>query len=908
MAEEPGISERFRGLVEQSLDGIVLTDAKGIVVEWNRAMEHIIGLKTEEVLGQPIWDVQFRLGFEEEKTQAWYQQLKGMILEALASGQALWLGEPSQREYLHPDGTRRCIQSMTFPIQTEEGFMLGSISRDVTGAVQAQEALRRSERALRIRDQFNSIFLSYADEEMYAEILKLILATMSSEYGTFGYFDEDGSFVAPALTRQIYWEKCDVPQKEIIFQKGTFGGIWGRAIEERKTLISNDGPFRVPEGHISIRNTMVTPIIFRDQVISAIHVANKPGGYDEEDRAMVEMIAAEIAPVLYARVQRDRREEERRRAVESLRQSEERYRLLLESTSDSVYVLDPQWRHVVVNEAAARFVQTPKEMLLESKLTDLFPGIEETVFFQTFRQVMGTREPGIVTAEYVFRDGRRGWYEVHVDPVPEGILCISRDITERKQSEEALRRERDLVARVMDTSPVGITVFDQQGRITFANALVHQTAALSAESTPVGRAYNDPVWQMMTEDGRPCPGEELPFARVMATGQPIHDARYAIELPDGQRLFISSNAAPLFDESGQIDGVIVTTEDITAQVQADQELRQSEEKYRDLVESISDVLYTLDGEGVITYVSPAIESCMGYSPEEVIGQTFARFILPEDLERIQGSFQRLASGASLGPNEYRVATASGEIRWMRVSSQTVVDGGQVTGVTGVLTDITARKQAEEQLEAAAAAAERERLARDLHDAVTQTLFSVAAIAEALPRIWERNPEEAWRGLEELRRLAQGALAEMRTMLLELRPSALTEHNLGALLQQLTEAMMGRTRIPLTTVVVGDCSLPAEVRVALYRIAQEALNNIAKHARASEAEINLHCQPGRVRLCISDNGRGFDPNGVEAHQLGLRIMRERAQAVGAMLKIERGEGHGTRVVVDWPGGQERQDDG
>jgi PAS domain S-box-containing protein len=337
-------------------------------------------------------------------------------------------------------------------------------------------------------------------------------------------------------------------------------------------------------------------------------------------------------------------------------------------------------------------------------------------------------------------------------------------------------------------------------------------------------------------------------------------------------------------------------------------LRDSEEKYRDLVEEISDVIYTLDTGGVVTYVSPAIESLLGYRPSEVMGRPFAQFVASEDLERIGTRFRQLTSNESTGVNEYRVVTKSGDVRWLRVSSQPIVRGNQVTGVRGVLTDVTDRKQAQEQLEEAAAAAERERLARDLHDAVTQTLFSVAVIAEALPRVWERDPEEARRGLEELRWQTQGALAEMRTMLLELRPAALTEQKLGDLLRQLADGMMGRTRMPVTVSVVGECTLPDEVQIALYRIAQEALNNTIKHALASQASISLRCEPERVALCIKDNGRGFDLATSHSPQLGLKIMRERAQGIGATLKIESRPGQGTEVAIDWRKPEEGKDDG
>jgi PAS domain S-box-containing protein len=204
----------------------------------------------------------------------------------------------------------------------------------------------------------------------------------------------------------------------------------------------------------------------------------------------------------------------------------------------------------------------------------------------------------------------------------------------------------------------------------------------------------------------------------------------------------------------------------------------------------------------------------------------------------------------------------------------------------------------EQAEDTAVAAERSRLARDLHDAVTQTLFSSSLIAEVLPRLWERDPEEGRRRLQELRELTRGALAEMRTLLLELRPSALVEARLSDLLSQLAESIAGRARVPVELEVAGECSLDAEVKVALYRIAQEALNNIAKHAGASAATIRLNCQPGRVDLRVADDGLGFDPATLPANSLGLGIMRERAQSIGAELRVDSQPGTGTEIGVTW----------
>ena len=195
--------------------------------------------------------------------------------------------------------------------------------------------------------------------------------------------------------------------------------------------------------------------------------------------------------------------------------------------------------------------------------------------------------------------------------------------------------------------------------------------------------------------------------------------------------------------------------------------------------------------------------------------------------------------------------------------------------------------------------ERNRLARELHDAVTQTLFSASLIADVLPRIWERDTEMGQAKLSELRELTRGALAEMRTLLLELRPATLTEVSLAELLRQLTQAIGGRSRLPIELIIEGERPLLPETQIALYRIAQESLNNINKHASASQVTITVNFLSEIVRLTIQDNGRGFNPADTPPQSLGLSIMQERAQKIGAELTINSQIGEGTIVTVQCP---------
>ncbi|HUS84946.1 MAG TPA: GAF domain-containing protein, partial [Anaerolineales bacterium] len=207
-------------------------------------------------------------------------------------------------------------------------------------------------------------------------------------------------------------------------------------------------------------------------------------------------------------------------------------------------------------------------------------------------------------------------------------------------------------------------------------------------------------------------------------------------------------------------------------------------------------------------------------------------------------------------------------------------------------------QLQDQAQQAAVFEERQRLARDLHDAVTQTLFSASIIAEVIPRLWEQDPELGLSRLEILRELTKGALAEMRTLLIELRPAAIAEADLVELMRQLAESTTGRARIPVDLQVDGECDFTPEVKVVLYRIAQEALNNVAKHSKATRAAIRLLCEEQKVELTIEDDGIGFDIGSVPPDHLGLRIMRERAESIGAELAIESGQNEGARITLTW----------
>ncbi|MFN3704463.1 MAG: PAS domain-containing sensor histidine kinase [Thermoflexales bacterium] len=330
-----------------------------------------------------------------------------------------------------------------------------------------------------------------------------------------------------------------------------------------------------------------------------------------------------------------------------------------------------------------------------------------------------------------------------------------------------------------------------------------------------------------------------------------------------------------------------------------------------LLDVLVDAVVAFDEDQRIIYFNYGAEQLFGYQASEVIGKLIDHLIPPRFVNVHREHFRNFLRSPELSRSMnkrsaiYGLAKDGREFPAEAAISKVRVGERFISLV--VMRDISERKKEEmerwREVERNAIEAERNRIARDLHDAVTQTLFSASLIADVLPRIWERDPVEGKRRLEELRQLSRGALAEMRTLLLELRPSALLDANLADLLRQLAASVMSRAQAEVEVKVEGPASvLPNDVKVALYRIAQEALNNVARHSNADKATVELRVQPSdhqrwHIAMCIADNGRGFDVAQPKPTHLGLNIMRERAVAIGASLHIQSQIGKGTTVNVE-----------
>ena len=631
---------------------------------------------------------------------------------------------------------------------------------------------------------------------------------------------------------------------------------------------------------------------------------------------------------------------ERKQAEEALRDAHERITNIFESITDCFYALDADWRFTYVNPQAEAYFNRPKETMLGRLYVDVFPLTRDTEALARLQEAMSEQKP--VQFEIISPTTGK-WVDLHVFPADGGLVVYFRDITERHRTEDALRESETRFRGMFEQANVGIVQASSEGRLLIVNPGFCKIVGYSEEETR-GMMIRDITYPDDYE-------KEEELTRRLVDGE---ISGYSIEKrflhKDGRLVWGQMTATLVRRASGEPYYLLSIVEDITERKETEKALRESEEKYRTLFESIDEGFCTIevlfDGdEKPIDYrfleVSPSFEGQTGI--ENAAGRRM-REIAPRHEEHWFEIYGKVALTGEPVRFENRAEQLH---RWYDVYAFRVEEP-RLRRVGILFQDITGRKRAEEelknlneQLEGRVAARtvelmetnaslqaeiaerrraergraqilrrlvmaqeeERRRIARDLHDQFGQQL---TVLMLKLGMLKEDCGEQ--KGLREqvenLEEVASQLDADADFLVWQLRPTALDDLGLQDALTNFAQNWSKHFGIPVDVLTHGleKEASTSEIDTVLYRIAQEALKNVAKHARAANVSVILEGRSGTVSLIIEDDGVGFDAesaSGASDKRLGLVGMRERAALVGGTAEVESHPEGGTRVIVRIP---------
>ena len=839
--------QQFRALIENAQDAIVIVNPDVTIRYESPSMERMTGREAKDRIGKNPFDFCHPDDIT-KVAEAFIQLLENKI--AIAH---------TELRLQHKNGrwlTFEVIGTNLIDNPVVGGIVLNL--RDITERKQAEEKLIRLSNAVRMSN--DSIVIS----DLEAKIVEVNEATLRM-YGTDDKWDLVGKNSFDLFAPEDR-EKAIAGTKEVLER--------GYVENQEYHIITKDGG---------------TVLVAMDTAIMK-DVDGKPTGFVAVSRDITE----------------------RKRMEQAIQESQEKLRIIFDTIGEGITVVDLAGNIVDVNETVLRmkgfsredvigrygldFVAEKDRARATDAMMDFLKGREETT---PMREVtLLTKDGGEIPCEAnctLLRDSSGNLA---------GFITVERDITERKRAEQQIRESEELLRAFMESATDVYTIFNS--KLELLDVSEKGTKAFLPNAT-----REDMIGKHITEivpDIKKT-GRYQDYLNVIKTGKPfqvddtIFHAKFAVR-------HVSLKAFKVGDGMG----LVIT--DITERKKAEKALRESEEFSSSLLDNAPNPVLVINPDTSLRYVNPALEKLTGFSNTELVNRkTPYPWWTEEKYEKTIKDFEEAMSKGAEGLEEL-FQRKNGERFWVEINSRPIRRNGELDHYLANWVDITERKKGEEELRhyserlrvmamqlSAAEDNERRRLAQELHDRVGQNL---TALSINLSMVRTQLPEEAVAPvsstLDDSQSIVEQTAAIIRDVMSNLQPPVLEEYGLVAALRWYADRFASRTGISVT--VQGEDPSPrlsTSSENSLFRIVQETLTNVAKHAQATQVTVTLVAETKTVRLVVTDDGIGFNTEDVINPDVqkgwGLTTMSERAKNLGGSFDIESRPGHGTRVVVE-----------
>ncbi len=757
---------------------------------------------------------------------------------------------------VRPDGTVISVERNSRAQFDEQGRLLRitGIVADITERKRAEEALRASEERLRLAVQAGKMFA-------YEWDATTDMLVRSAESAQILGIDEGTPLTGQQMLAKVH-------------------------PEDRERLVAAVADLSPEKSTLAITYRMVRP----DGTMIWVE-RNSRAQFDEQGK--IQRIRGILADVT-----------ERRRARDAVRQSEEKYRRIVETTNEGIWLLDSKFHTSFVNRQMAEMLgYQPGEMLGRSVFDFYFPEDVERK-----RQVLERRRDGLsehFDDRFRRRDGAELWVRMAAIPISkdngefDGALAMMSDITERKRAEEALQKSEEKFSKAFRQSPMILSLSSAiDHRYIDINETFERITGWRREEL-IGRTpFDIGIW--VDPSGR----EEL-VKRLLDKGS-LRNMPMRFRMRNGG-IRIGLAAAELIELDGE-PCVLGVTADITDQKLAEEALRESEERFRLVANTAPMLIWMSDTSRLCTYFNDSWLAFTGRPMELELGNGWAEGVHPEDLQRCFDTYARAFDAREKFRMEYRLRRYDGEYRWvLDIGVPRFNQDGSFTGFIGSCVDVTDRKLAEEAVSGVssrlieAQERERTRIARELHDDIGQRLAMLTIELEQLRQRYSDLPAGLLYYVGQLRDHSSEIATDVQSLSRELHSSKLEYLGIATAMkafckefsdQQNVEVVFAHDEVPR--------ALSQEISLCLFRVLQEALQNALKHSGVRHFEVELRYGSDAIDLTVRDSGSGFDlREAAKTHGLGLVSMAERLKLVDGQLSIDSQPRSGTTIHARVP---------
>jgi PAS domain S-box-containing protein len=654
---------------------------------------------------------------------------------------------------------------------------------------------------------------------------------------------------------------------------------------------------------------------------------------------------------------------ERKQAEELLQRNQATLQSILNATQESIWLFSPDGIILLGNQTALQRMGRPLEMILGKHFNEILPADLVELRLAKLRQTVESGQPQEFEDERSGIKFRHSFYPVFdQEGRVRGVTSFSRDITEQKQAEEktrellvAVQMERDRLSALVNSIPDEVWFADLKKQFSLANPSALQEFGISTSAEAIDVEKLAASLEVYRPDGSPRPIEEAPPLRALQ-GETVRNQEEIIRIPSiGELRFRQVNASPVRDALSNIIGSVSVVRDITELKQAEEALLQSEQRFRLALRNapVSVSAQDRDLRFIWAYNQRTVR------PDEILGKVDAEIFLPEEAAYLVGIKRRVIEENVEVREQMWLNRPNGRV-FLDVCFEPIRDeAGTVIGVGTATIDLTPMKQAEEALKKAhdeleirvrertaelaqrnkeltieiaerlkmgqalqkskeqlqilasqiltAQEGERKRIALEIHDVLGSSLSAIKfKIEHIIQQIYIIPIEQVIEGLENLIPVIKESINDVRRIQADLRPPLLDDLGIVATLSWFCrrfETIYSEIKVE-QAITIQEKEVPEPLKIVLFRIIQEAMNNISKHAKADWVYIGLQKVDGLIELCIKDNGDGFDPESLSSKDslkkgLGLSSMKERVEFSGGSFSIDTAKGKGTVIRAVWP---------